>query len=73
MTTSEILKRLEDHKGRKIDFSSRRDVQRLFMSIDTELRKRDSIISNIKNVLNGQQTYDQTQYKTILDSNRKQN
>lgn len=65
-TTRDILKRIEDHKGRKLDLSKHRDFAYLVMSLDREFAKRDSIISNVQNVLNGQKTYDQTQYKTIL-------
>lgn len=71
MKAQDILERLEDHKGRKLDLSNRGDKKRLFMAINRELEKRGKIISNISNCLKGQQTYDQTQYKTILDSNRR--
>ena len=65
------MKRVEDYKGRKLDLSNHRDRTRYFSAIDSELEKRDTIISNVRNVLNGESTYDETQYKTILDSNRR--
>ena len=67
---NDIQEILEDHKGRKLDFSNRRDLALLKMAIDREFEKLNGIISNVQNVLNGQRTYDQTQYKTILDSSR---
>jgi len=71
MKAREILESLEDHKGRKLDLNKHRDRTRYFMAIDRQLEKRDQVISNIRNVLNGESTYDQTTYKTILDSNRR--
>lgn len=67
----EILERIESRKGRKLDLNKRRDRVYLFMAIQREIEKRDSIIRNVQNVLNGQKTYDATQYKTILDRNRR--
>ena len=72
MKTRDILQHLENHKGRKLDLSNRQDMKRLFMAIDREIDKRDAIISNVSNVLNGASTYDKSQYKTIIDSNKKQ-
>lgn len=71
MIAKELLKRLEEHKGREIDLNNHRDRTRFFSMLEREFDKRDAVVYNIRNVLSGQSTYDQTQYKVILDSNRR--
>lgn len=71
MRVKEILEILEIKRGRKLDLTKHRDKWSFFKAIDRELEKRDTIISNIKNVLNGESTYDETTYKTIVDSRKK--
>ena len=70
-TFDNILNRIEEHKGRKLDLNKRKDLFRLKSAIDREFSKQQSIITNVQNVLNGESTYDATQYKTILDRNRR--
>jgi len=71
MKADEILKRIEDHTGHKLDLSNRRDLFRYQMSINREFEKLESKLQNIQNVMNGHQTYDQSTYKVILDSRKK--
>ena len=70
MTKAEqILTRIEDHKGRKLDLTNHRDLYRFKSAIDQEFQKLQTQLNNIKNVLNGESTYDETRYKVIKDSN----
>ena len=71
MRVKEIIEILEIKRGRKLDLTNHRDKWTFFNAINRELEKRDTIISNVKNVLNGESTYDETTYKTILDSRKK--
>lgn len=71
MRAKEILKRIEDHKGRKLDLNNHRDKFYLFSAIEREILKKDTIISNVKNVLSGFSTYDETKYRTISDHRKK--
>lgn len=64
-----ILKRIEDHKGRKLDLTNHRDLFRFQQAINSEFDKLQNQLNNIHNVLNGESTFDQTRYKVIKDSN----
>ena len=66
-----ILQRIEDHKGRKLDLTNHRDLYTFRSAIDREFGKKQTQLNNIKNVLNGESTYDETRYKVIKDSNSK--
>ena len=70
MQVDEILKRIETYKGRKLDLNKKRDRFYLFSEIDREINKREAVIHNVGNVLKGFSTYDKTNYKTILNSNK---
>ena len=70
-TPRELLKILEEHKGRKLDLNNSQDRTRFFMVLQRELDKNEVIISNVKKVLDGESTYDKRTYKVILDSNRR--
>ena len=66
-----ILKRIEEHKGKKLDLTNNRDLTRFIWAIDREISKRDIIINNVRKVLSGDSTYDDTKYKVIIDSSKK--
>jgi hypothetical protein len=66
----EVLERIEEHKGRKLDLTNHRDLFRLKSAIQREFDKNSIIISNINDVLGGHSTYDESTHKTILDRNR---
>ena len=66
-----IQERIEKHKGRKLDLTNRRDLFMLKSAINREFSRQSQIITNVQNVLKGEQTYDQSKYKTIIDSSKK--
>jgi hypothetical protein len=66
----EILKIIEDHKGRKLDLNNNRDRMTFFSSIQRDIDKKVAIINNIKNCLSGQSTFDKSIYKVIRDSRK---
>jgi hypothetical protein len=70
--TKQILERIEDKKGRKLDLNNNRDRLYLFSALEREFNKRDSIIQNVANCLKGKSTYNESTYKVILDSRKKQ-
>ena len=66
----EVIKRIEEHKGRKLDLTDRRDFFRLSTVLEREIRKRNAVISGIQDVLNGDKTYDPKEQKAINLSDR---
>ena len=69
-TPKEILNRIQKHKGRALDLNNPRDRSRFFSAIQRGFDVQAETLRNVRAVLNGASTYDQTQYKTILDSRR---
>jgi hypothetical protein len=67
----EILEKIEEHRGRKLDLNNNKDRMTFFSSIQRDIDKKDAIIGNIKNCLSGQSTYNQSIYKVIIDSRKK--
>jgi hypothetical protein len=70
MILLEYIKRLEEHKGRKLELNNRRDLMMLASIVEREVSERDAKISSIENVLGGHKTYDPKELKTIHLSDR---
>ena len=65
MKLFDYIKRIEEHKGRKLDLSKRRDLFRLAGIVERELEKRDVKLSMIEDVLGGYKTYNPKEMKPI--------
>ena len=61
----EIIKSIEDHSGEPFDFNNRRMIFRLQSKVDRLIAEKDSIINRIKNVLDGDHTFDPKSHKSI--------
>ena len=70
MILLEYIKRLEEHKGRKLDLNNRRDLVRLSSIVEREINKREAKLTRIENVLGGHKTYNPKELKTIHLSHR---
>ena len=70
MILFEYIKRLEEHKGRKLDLTKHRDLFRLASIVEREIENREAKLSRIENVLGGHKTYDPKNLKTIRLSDR---
>ena len=70
MILLDYIKRLEDHKGRKLDLNNRRDLMRLSSIVEREISNRDAKLSRIENVLGGHNTYNPKEMKAIHLSQR---
>lgn len=70
MILLEYIKRLEEHKGRKLDLNNRRDLVRLSAIVEREINVREAKLTNIQNVLGGYKTYDPKELKTMHLSHR---
>lgn len=66
----DYIKRIEDHKGRKLDLNNRRDLFRLASIVEREINVRQGKLNNIQNVLGGYETYDPKEQKPIQLSER---
>jgi len=60
------LKAHFEKQGRKLDLNDSRHRTRLFGAIQREIDKKNQVIQNVRNVLDGQNTY-----KVIIDSRKK--
>ena len=70
MYLKDYIKRIEDHKGCKLDLNNSRDLFRLASIVEQEINKRQAKLNNIQNVLGGYKTYDPKEQKTIQLSHR---
>lgn len=70
MKLLDYIKRLEEHKGRKLDLNNRRDLVRLSCIVEREIEKRDAKLSMIEDVLGGYKTYNPKEMKPIHLSDR---
>lgn len=66
----DYIKRIEDHKGRKLDLNKSRDLFRLASIVEREINLRQGKLNNIQNVLGGYKTYDPKEQKPIQLSER---
>ena len=71
MKAQEILARIEEKKGRKLDLTDSRDKFRLFDTINREFQKLEGKLSMIDTILNtNYRLYDPSEKKTIALSDR---
>ena len=70
MKLFDYIKRIEDHKGRKLDLNKRQDLFRLANIVEQEINKREGKLNKIQQVLNGYSTYDPKEQKPIYLSDR---
>ena len=72
MKAQEILKRIEERKGRKLDLSKHSDKASLFMTINREFEELNGRLSMINQLLNSKNIciYRTDEQKTIYLSGR---
>ena len=69
--TKQILARVENNKGRKLDLNNNVDRLYFFSALERGFNERDAIIQNVANCLKGNSTYDESTYKVVIDSRKK--